>query len=202
MTNNNLTSYHHGNLKEALIKEALVMVGKSGVESITLREITTKVGASRSAIYRHFSSKDELVKAVIQAGFEILDNAIRPTLLSDDTVLNRLQNMGKAYIAFAIENPKVYRMIFGHEVQSQREESCDINDETQAKGFHALVSLLREGQEKKVFKEGDPALLATYVWSNVHGVSILLIDGHLHVKENLEALFELSYDVMINGMKR
>ena len=196
------TSYHHGNLKDALLKEALSMVEKSGVQSITLRELTTKVGASRSAIYRHFSSKDELIKEVIQAGFEMLEDSIRPSLQSEDEVLEKFYNMGKAYIAFALKNPNIYRMIFGNEVHEQREETCDINDEESATGFHALIALLVEGQKKGVFKEGDSMTQALFVWSNMHGLSILAIDGHVNIVENIDVLYDFNYETFLNGLKR
>jgi len=193
--------YHHGNLKDALVEEALKMVKTDGIQSITLRELTTKLGSSRSAIYRHFSSKDELIRAVIQAGFMQLDETISPFLISNDTVLARFRNMGEAYIAFALTNPNIYRMIFGNEVQTQREESCDIHNEENSGGFQHLVALLIEGQEKKIFKDDDPILQATYVWASIHGLSNLCIDGHIHVQDNIEALFELSFETIIKGMK-
>lgn len=195
------TTYHHGNLKDALIEEALIMVHNTGVENLTLRELTKKLGASRSAVYRHYDSKDALIKALIRAGFDKLDTSIRPTMLNDKSVLDRFHDMGKAYITFALENPNIYRMIFGYEVEKQREEECDINDEESAKGFHLLIALLAEAQEKKIFKTEDPLLQATYVWANVHGLSNLCIDGHLHVSDNIEALFELSLSTMIKGLE-
>ena len=201
MKSNTQSSYHHGNLKDALIKEALNMVEKDGVQSITLRELTTKVGASRSAIYRHFSSKDELIKEVIKAALELLDSTTTPTMTNDDNVLEKFYNMGKAYLSFAMNHPNIYRMIFGNEVQEQREETCDINDEDLASGFHALVALLVEGQEKGVFKEEEPMLQATYVWANMHGLANLYIDGHISVVENIDALYEFSYETFLNGLK-
>ncbi|MFT5660515.1 MAG: AcrR family transcriptional regulator [Sulfurimonas sp.] len=195
------STYHHGNLKDELINEALVMVKENGVESITLRELTKKLGASRSAIYRHYSSKDELITAVIHAGFEKLDASIVPALTSNDSVINRFKAMGQAYLGFALQNPNIYRMIFGHVVAQQREESCDLKDEESTKDFHRLVSLLVEGQEKKVFKVQDPILQAIYIWSNMHGLANLYIDGHMHIQNNLDELYELSFDNIINGMK-
>ena len=196
------TTYHHGDLKEALVREALVMVESGGVNSITLRELTKTLGTSRSAIYRHYESKDALVKAVIMAGFEKLENAMLESMKSQDDVLTRLYTMGEAYMEFALGNPNQYRMIFGDEVQEQREESCDINDEETASGFHALVALIAEGQEKNIFREGDAFMQATFIWSNIHGLTTLYLDGHLHIQENIKELFAMSYDGMINGLKK
>ena len=202
MKSKSTKSYHHGNLKDALIEEALIVVKSDGVKSITLRELTKKLGTSRSAIYRHYSSKDELIKAVIIAGLEKLENTIIPIVKNNDTVLNRFYATGKAYLTFAQDNPNIYRMIFGNEVEQQREESCDIKDENTTKVFHALAALVTEAQEKELFKEGDPILQATYIWSSMHGLANLYIDGHLHIKDNIDELYELSFDTIINGMKR
>ena len=201
MKNNEKPSYHHGNLKDALIVETLNMVEENGVENITLRELTKRLGTSRSAIYRHFDSKDTLIKAVILSGFEKLENAIASILLQETDILDRFYNMGKAYLHFAVQNPNIYRMMFGHKVEKQREESCDINDKESPIGFHALVSLLAEGQEKNILKKEDPMLQATYVWANIHGLSNLCIDGHLHVSDNIETLFELSFNSLVRGMR-
>jgi AcrR family transcriptional regulator len=196
------TKYHHGNLKESLVETALKIVETKGLESLTLREITNRLGTSRSAIYRHFDSKEALMQEVILAAFERLDRVITPTLLKkEQDVMIRFHNMGNAYIDFAIQNPAIYRMIFGHELQQQREESCDINDETQATGFHALIALLKEGQESGLFKKDDPMIQATVVWSMIHGLANLFIDGHLHVKENLEVIFNAGTKTLFEGLK-
>ena len=200
MNSKETSNYHHGNLKDALIEEALLMVEQNGVENITLRELTKRLGASRSAIYRHYSSKDELIKAVIRAGFDKLDATIQPVILENNSVINRFKVMGVEYLNFALENPNIYRMIFGHEVEQQREESCDITDKESAKGFHSLMALLIEGQEQEVFKEQDPMLQATYIWSNMHGLANLCIDGHIHVQDHLQELYELSFDNVIHGI--
>lgn len=195
-------AYHHGNLRESLIETALEMVEDEGVESITLRELTTRLGTSRSALYRHFDSKEALIQELISAAFEQFDNVITPTLLQKEfDVVTRLSNMGHAYIGFALSKPAIFRMIFGHEFQETREENCDMNDESQKTGFHSLVALLVEGQESGIFKKDDPILQATVVWSMIHGLAILLIDGHVHVKDNLEAIFKAGTQILYEGLK-
>jgi len=192
--------YHHGNLKESLIEEALNMIEKDGISSITLRELTKKLGTSRSAVYRHYSSKDELIKAVIQAGFDKLDATVHPTLLGDANILDKLYNMGKAYMSFAMENPNLYRTIFGNEIQKEREESCDINDENDAAGFHALVALVIEAQESGLIQKDDAFMQSTVIWAMMHGLSNLLIDGHLHIQENIDELYELTFKTLLRGI--
>jgi AcrR family transcriptional regulator len=194
------SKYHHGNLKDSLIEEALEMIEKDGISSITLRELTKKLGTSRSAVYRHYSSKDDLIKAVIQAGFDKLDATVHPMLLGDGNILDKLYKMGKAYMTFAIQNPNLYRTIFGNEIQKERNESCDINDAKDAPGFHALVGLITQAQELALVKKDDAFMQSTVIWSMMHGISNLLIDGHLHIQENIDELYELTFKTLLRGI--
>jgi len=196
------SSYHHGNLKEELLKQAVEVIHTEGIDALTLQVLATRLGTSRSAIYRHFSSKDDLLHNVLLFGFEMFDEVIAPIFMKkEQSVLHRLNLMGKEYINFAIEHPNLYRMLFGEKFQSLREENCDIEDEDQAKGFHALVALLVEGQETNQFKKENPMLLAQTIHAQVHGMAGLYIDGHMHIKDNMDELYEVSFRTMTDGLK-
>jgi len=195
------SNYHHGNLKEEMLKQAIEIIHNEGIDALTLSVLSKRLGTSRSAIYRHFSSKDELIQNVLLYGFELFDDKIAPIfLLKEKDVLERFHLMGKEYVQFAMEHPNLYRILFGERFQNIREESCDIEDEEQANGFHALVGLLVEGQEKGILKVDDPMLQAQIIHSMVHGLASLYIDGHIHVKDNIDDLFELSFKTLTQGL--
>lgn len=196
------SNYHHGNLKEELLKQAVQIIQTKGVDAVTLQVLASELGTSRSAIYRHFSSKNELLHNVLLYGFEMFDEVIAPIFMQKEkSVLDRLYLMGKAYVQFASEHPNLYRMLFGEKFQDIREDSCDIEDEDQSKGFHALVALLVEGQETNQFKKEDPMLVAQTIHAQVHGMASLYIDGHIHIKDNMDALYEVSFRTMTDGLK-
>jgi len=195
------SNYHHGNLKEEMLKQAIEIIHTEGIDALTLSVLSKRLGTSRSAIYRHFSSKDELIQNVLLYGFELFDKKIAPIfLLKEKDVLERFYLMGKEYVQFAMEHPNLYRILFGERFQNIREESCDIEDEEQANGFHALVGLLVEGQEKGILKVDDPMLQAQIIHSMVHGLASLYIDGHIHVKDNIDDLFEMSFKTLTQGL--
>lgn len=195
------TSYHHGNLKEELLKQAVEIIHTEGIDALTLSALSKRLGTSRSAIYRHFSSKDELIQNVFLYGFEMFEEKIASVfMLKEKDVLERFYMMGDEYIKFAMEHPNLYRMLFGDKFQSIREESCDIEDEEQATGFHALVGLLIEGQEKGILKTDDPMIQAQIVHSMVHGLASLYIDGHIHIKDNIDSLYETCYKTLTVGL--
>lgn len=196
------TSYHHGNLKEALIETALQTIDKEGLDAITLRDITQKLGTSRSAVYRHFVSKEALIIGVIQRGYAQLDELFTP-IFHDRTqsVEERFEKMGRAYLDFAIEHPNLYRLLFGENYRQEREEVCDYKDESQATGLYALIGLLLEAQEEGIIARADPMVQAATVWASIHGLASLLIDGHLMMRDNLEEIYRYSQAIVLNGMR-
>src|SRR3954454_2630900 len=94
--------YHHGNLKEALIRAALELIAKKGAAGFTFAEAARWAGVSPAAPYRHFRDRDELLASVALRGFQQLDAAL--TRACDDGKPNTfaaLARLGKAYLAFA-----------------------------------------------------------------------------------------------------
>jgi len=197
-------NYHHGNLKEELLQEAIKIIHEEGVEAVTLQALGTKLGTSRSAIYRHFSSKSDLMDNVMIYGFESFDSLVTPIFeIENKDVIERLNLMGKEYLRFAINNPNLFRMLFGEKYKDLREDNCDLKDEEQAKGYHSLINLIIEAQEKNVFQNNDDALVITQtVHAMIHGLSILYIDGHIDIKDNIENVYEVLFRTMTQGLKK
>ncbi len=212
------TPYHHGNLKEALVETALGMVDCEGIEAITLRELAQRLGTSRSAIYRHFKNKEDLMKQVILGGFDKLDRYIEPVFGDEKLgLLERFKEMGKAYVEFALAHPHLYRLLFGPSLSKQREEVCvderedlhkllhgDSSDEVmhngQENGFHKLVSIIMLAQKQGIFRVEDPVLIARSIWSLLHGTASLAIDGHLSVGDNIQKVYETNYTLLLEGL--
>jgi AcrR family transcriptional regulator len=194
--------YHHGNLKEELLQTALEMIDKEGLDTITLRELTQRLGTSRTAVYRHFASKEALILGVIEKGYEHLNLLFTP-IFQDRThsVAVRFEAMGRAYLDFAIEHPNLYRLLFGENFRHEREEICDYKDENQATGLYALIGLLLEAQEEGIIAQVNPMVQAAMVWASIHGLASLLIDGHLIMSDNMEAIYEYSIGVLLKGLQ-
>lgn len=196
------SAYHHGNLKEALLSTALYMVESEGLDAITLREITQRLGTSRSAVYRHFESKEALIKGVIEQGYAQLDELFTPIFRDQNrSVEERFESMSRAYLEFAIEHPNLYRLLFGERFREEREGICDYRDETQATGLYALIGLLLEAQEQGAVEKADPMIQAATIWASVHGLASLLIDGHLMMSDNLEVIYRHMYISLLKGLK-
>jgi AcrR family transcriptional regulator len=169
--------YHHGDLRRALLDQALRTIDTDGVEALTLRAAGAALGVSRTALYRHFSSKESLVAAVAREGFRTLRLALVEAWEGAGRGEAGFQAMGEAYLQFAVEHPSHYRVMFGRFVES---DARDRELAQEAEGaFQALVDALVDQQRDGSVRRDDPVVLARFVWSVVHGVAMLSIDRRL-----------------------
>ena len=184
--------YHHGNLRRGLLDEALAMIRTDGVEGLTLREIGTRLGVSRTALYRHFADKNALLEEVATEGFRTLRQELLGAWDAGGRGLAGFDQMGAAYVRFAVANPSHYRVMFGKFV----EPSGHLPElETEAAGaLHALVDALIALQREGLVRADEPMTQARFVWALVHGVAMLAIDGQLHGPDAIEVLTRYALD--------
>jgi AcrR family transcriptional regulator len=169
--------YHHGNLRRALIDQALATIDAEGVGRLTLREIGTRLGVSRTALYRHFSDKRELLSAVATEGFRLLRHELIAAWEARGRGPAGFQAMGMAYVQFATRHPSHYRVMFGGFLGPK---GCDPELAVEAEAaFRALVDALVTLQQDGIVYNDDPVAMARFVWAVVHGLAMLTIDGQL-----------------------
>ena len=170
--------YHHGNLRRALLDDALATIRAAGVAGLTMREMGARLGVSRTALYRHFADKRALLAAVATEGFRTLREQLVAAWEEGGRTRAGFRGMGIAYIRFAVTNPAHYRVMFGGFVDETAHEP---ELETEGAGaFQALVDALAALQREALVREDDTLRMARFVWAIVHGVAMLAIDGQLH----------------------
>jgi AcrR family transcriptional regulator len=170
-------AYHHGNLRQALVDEAVRTIRRDGVEALTLRSVGERLRVSRTALYRHFSDKTALLAAVANDGFREFRQALNSAWDDGGHGLDGFATMGRAYVAFALANPSHYRVMFGGFVDKIE---CDPGLAAEAgAAFQVLLGAITELQQQKTVRPGDPMLIARFAWATVHGVAMLGIDGQL-----------------------
>jgi len=153
-----MSTYHHGDLRSALLHGAGKALEKRGVASLSLRDAARRAGVSHNAPYRHFADRDALLAALAAEGFGMLGEALRA---------KSGRALGEAYVRFALEHPQRFRLMFGGVLPMARYPELR---ESAGRAYQALADSLRELP--------DPALAAAAAWSLVHGLAQLLLDGH------------------------
>jgi len=191
--------YHHGDLRRALLDEALRTIQDDGVEALTLRTIGVRLGVSRTALYRHFTDKRALLSAVATEGFRLLTERLLDAWGAGG--VRGFNAMGVAYIRFAMANASHYRVMFGGFVGDQPRDEDLMRESTAA--FQALVDAIVALQRNGAVRKDDPLQLARFIWAAVHGVSMLIIDGQLsHQQTSIDELIEFAVERITTGIAR
>ncbi len=169
--------YHHVNLRNTLIETSLKLIEEQGVAGLTLREIGARSGVSRTAAYRHFTNKDDLLGAICDAGFDRFVEVLSAARIDGEPAFPaRLARMGLAYVRFSAEHPAHYEVMFGSRRQKPGKEHWRHSG---ARAFELLEETIREGQANGDVAPGDSRELASIVWSMVHGISLLRLNADL-----------------------
>jgi AcrR family transcriptional regulator len=184
--------YHHGDLRRALLDEALRTIQTQGVEHLTLRTVGERLGVSRSALYRHFADKQALLATVGREGFRMLRQAIADAWELNGRGRTGFRAMARAYVQFAVEHPSHYRVMFGGFIESAAKDDQFIAEAKAA--FQVLVDALVEQQNAGAIRRDEPVLMARLVWALVHGTAMLVIDGQLPEATQREALEQYAFE--------
>ena len=193
--------YHHGDLRRALLDEAVRTIQTHGVEHLTLRSVGERLGVSRSALYRHFADKQSLLATAGKEGFRMLRQAIADAWEQNGR-RGRIgfQAMGKAYVQFAGAHPSHYRVMFGGFIESAAEDDHFVAEAKAA--FQVLVDALAEQQNAGDIRRDDPVLMARFVWALVHGTAMLIIDGQLPEAAQREALEHYAFERLYASIRQ
>lgn len=171
-------TYHHGDLRHALIDQAARLASREGLEAVTLRRVAKATGVSHTAPYHHFKNKADLLAAVGEEGFKRLDRVMaRASETAQPAELQpRLHAMGKAYVQFAAEQAHYFRVMFRPEIATAADPAPDSARES---SFNKLVTVIQQ----TMGEEGEPSdrvlVEVLYAWSLMHGLASLWLDGPL-----------------------
>lgn len=189
-----IKSYHHGDLRAALIAAAIE--GLEAGEPFSLRAVARRAGVSPTAPYRHFADREALDSAVAVEGFKDLRSHLEAALAGSIRLAapeEVITALGVAYVEFALRRPAVFRLMFGNE--------CDEKDSERVRASERLHEMLSQSIER-LFPGANNSDLPIALWSMAHGLAFLHLDGKLRpqtsehvaarVKSAVGAIFALN----------
>jgi AcrR family transcriptional regulator len=174
--------YHHGALREALLTEAFRSLEAGGLEGLSLRGLAEATGVSKTAPYRHFADKRDLLVSLAAAGFGELAGALEgslaqvPSGAAQGDTLAEIRALIRGYVDFARARPALYRLMFSRLGYSLHSESCRRNS---LRALDCLVTSVARAQRAGWRKDREQRGLVLSMWAAVHGWAGLLIDGLL-----------------------
>lgn len=182
-------NYHHGDLKAAAITKAVDIIQKKGEVDFTLREIAQGLKVSHTAVYRHFSSKQDLLSHIAEEGFISFTEKMNKEVGESRTLRQKLRSAGRAYIRFALDNPGHYRSMFHQELRCMNEQRPELL-KASYDAFLTLLHIVTEGIKEQVFKKDEPLNVSRFIWASIHGFSVLLLDGQFESLQKPAAIDE------------
>ena len=165
--------YHHGDLREALVRAAYVLIAEDGAENFLLSDACRLAGVSTAAPYKHFRDRDEILEIVVVRAFdEMSDRLIAAVAPKGEGTLEGIIAMGEAYVAFAAQEQRLFRLMFGQHPKLKQSES--VLDDGRRSFTNALEQVALYCELNRL--PGDPRAIAIRLWTFVHGIASLLID--------------------------
>lgn len=162
--------YHHGNLRAVLLTQARALLDEDGPAALSLREIARRAGVAAPSAYHHFANLDAIAVALAEEGFTELVARLEA---APAEAKGQLAEVGLAYVRFAMDNPGLYRLMFGDGLKTSSAEN-----QTVQKLRERAYERVKTGLRARV-PEDEVATGALYLWSLVHGLALLIIDDRL-----------------------
>ena len=195
------TAYHHGALPRALIDAATRLIEEGEGARLTLRAAAQAAGVSVAAPYRHFADREALLAATLAEGFRELARRTDDARRAAPEPMAALIATGLAYVRFAVERPRIYRLMFGPECD--KASHADLMDAGQR--AHAVLNqAVADCHAAGLIGEADPDQVALAGWSLTHGLASLHVDGLLAgtaAERQLDTTARALVDMLIEGVR-
>jgi AcrR family transcriptional regulator len=200
--------YHHGDLRRALIETALQLVTEEQDWTFSLREVARRAGVSHRAPYNHFPEKLDLLAAIAAVGFERLRDGLLRAMAGIDDAEARLAAILRAYMCLGLENPALYRLMFGPELSGAGSAARPaVARAAGADASAVLENVILYGARCGAFavSPDDPkalALAALSPWSAAHGLTMFMIDKIPSPDLSVDELIDALLHMVVTGLRQ
>lgn len=198
-------TYHHGNLRQALIQAARELAAEVGVDAFTLREVARRAGVSHAAPYHHFSDKAQLVRVLATEAFEALTHEMLEAAKNTTNARERFKEIGVAYVRFAFKHPAEFRFMFRKDLCLTDETPDDPLEGAGKAAYAVLQNGIRAAQNAGLIAPGDPEILSLTAWSTVHGLAMILLDAPTgqaeYTPEQIDHMARAVIETLSQGLK-
>lgn len=165
--------YHHGNLRQAVLDRAAVVLRERGAAGLSLRELSADVGVSHAAPRRHFADRQALLDAVAADGFARLGTRLREAVDAHPRYADRLRAAATAYLDFGLTEANLVELMFAH----QRGAGGAQVRQGATDAFEPLLDVFRHGRQEGVVADGDAERLGLLLVATVQGITNLVACG-------------------------
>lgn len=167
--------YHHGDLRESLIKMGLKLLNEEGAEKFSLRKVAAMCNVSHSAPYKHFKSKEDLINGISEYVSEKFQTSLDEIAKNyKDDLYKRILELGKKYVFFMVENPDYLKFLFLNNCKDGIVVNKIEIKGSEFKTFDIFKNCAVDYFKSINVKEEDYVQNIIAMWSMVHGIAIML----------------------------
>ena len=176
-----------------------LLIDTGSVDAVSIRAVADAVGVTPPSIYIHFAHKEDLIFEVCARNFRALDAVIEQATCDECDPLDEVKAIGRAYIAFGLDHPEQYRLLFMTRTitldpEQMRERIMDVS------GFTRVVSATQRCIDEGAFVPGDAFTIACGLWIGVHGITSLFISKPTFPWPDRDQLVDHVLDVYCRGL--
>lgn len=186
------------NLKQRIVDAARQVLLAEGYRNFSLRKIARKIDVSATSIYLHFEGKDDLVHTLMEEAIERLNSQLAKSITSLEDPISKLEALANEYIAFALEHPREYQVIYlisSEEMTRYPKEKF----RKARKGYEIVTDVLKEGVDSGLIAEQKPRIAAYTFWAQLHGVMSVVLSKRLDTRIDQEEFINEAIDHIIKG---
>lgn len=190
-------------MRKLILEAAQRLFLENGYEKVSIRNIADAIEYSPATIYLYYKDKNELLFALHQHGFAKMVAEFAPLLHVKDP-FERLKEMGRSYIRFAVENPELFDLMFIMNAPMDKLDTEDWVEGDQA--FGLLMQVVQDCINAGIFKPRDVRVVAMMIWSGIHGYTALFLRKRLGMfaecdrEPIMEEAFDLFCDTLYRGL--
>jgi AcrR family transcriptional regulator len=196
-----LNTYHHGDLRDALVQAALQQVELGGPEAVSISALARKLGVSQPAPYRHFADREALLAAVAAEAFRQFSATLREAI-GKPSKRSKLSRLAQATLAFGLRRNGIYRLMFASRIMACAPKDDELHDA--ARETFDLVLEALEAPAVGLLRERH----ALQIWASLHGVVMLAEQGlltgqvaHMTREELVEDIVEQTKSSLSRAIK-
>jgi AcrR family transcriptional regulator len=191
-----LTQAEVQDFRRRLLAVAERAFADQGVEGVSVRQLAQQLGCSAMTPYRYFRDKNEILAAVTAAALDRCSGALEAAFAAPGNAWERSAAVRQAYLRFAFENPRAYRLMFD---QPHPEITSFPDLAGAAQRAEQIMTAPLELLVKDGFLVGEPRLLGRIFWSAIHGVVSLQLAGKLDSSPRFDSVLENMLRLIVSG---
>ncbi|MDA0378824.1 MAG: TetR/AcrR family transcriptional regulator [Bacteroidetes bacterium] len=188
-------------LRREILDTSRRLLTTVGYTRLSMRNIANEIGYSATSIYLYFESKDDLVHALIDEGVDLLHSRLAEADQSGTSPEERLEAMCRAYVAFGMERPEYYEIMYVHHPEYIKRYPAEKYRKAR-RNLEIMAAAIREGMQDGIFRDVEPMLAANLAWTQLHGVVSLLSSERIDKRIDPDELINAACLHVVDAMRR